>query len=218
MWRPRGTRRQLFAHRRRELRRDEHPAAQRFAQGLDAGGFVDRRPDYREVEPVDRTDIAVKHLAEMECQIDRGGGLAGFAPRRVQPVDSAHCFGRCVECLMADLVPGRILEWEDRQHAIAEEFEHLTAARAQRGGQRLEDLVEKFDDHFPRGRVGDRREGADIGKPQDRADFLDRAALDGPGMNPPPGIGAEIGFEQAGGDGVAGMRHHRQRDGGKHRL
>ena len=108
----------IFADRRRELRRDKHPAAQRFAQGLDAGGFVDRRPDYREVEPVDRTDVAIKHLAEMECQIDRGGGLSGFAPRRVQPVDSAHCFGRCVECLMAYLVPGRILEWKDRQHAI----------------------------------------------------------------------------------------------------
>ena len=99
-----------------------------------------------------------------------------------------------------------------------EEFEHLAAARAQRGGQRLEDLVEKFDDHFPRGRVGDRREGADIGKPQDRADFLDRAALDGPGMNPPPGIGAEIGFEETRGNRVACVCHHRQRDNRQHRL
>ena len=62
-------------------------------------------------------------------------------------------------------------------------------------------------------RVGDRGEAADIGVPQHGADAFDRAALDRSGMNAPSGIAAEIGLEQAGGDRVAGMRHHRERHG-----
>ena len=50
----------------------------------------------------------------------------------------------------------------------------------------------------------------DGGSTESLADALERAALDGPGMNPPPGIAAEIGSEQSGGDSVAGMGHHRQ--------
>ncbi len=95
-----------------KFRGDEHLAAQGFAQGLDARGFVDRRPDYGEIEPVDGTDIAVEHLAEMEGQVDCGSRLAGLAPRGVQPVDGAHRLCRGVERLAADLLARRILERE----------------------------------------------------------------------------------------------------------
>src|SRR5262249_23176883 len=54
-----------LADRRSEVGRDEHLAAQRFAQGLDAGSFVDRRADHSEVEPIDGADIAIEHLTEM---------------------------------------------------------------------------------------------------------------------------------------------------------
>jgi hypothetical protein len=46
-----------------------------------------------------------------------------------------------------DVFPGCVLEGKDREHTVAEEFEHLSAARAQRSGQRLEYLVEQYDDY-----------------------------------------------------------------------
>src|SRR5439155_4645729 len=49
-----------------ELGRHKHLAVQWLAQGLDAGHLVDRRTDHREVEAVDRADITVQHLAQME--------------------------------------------------------------------------------------------------------------------------------------------------------
>ena len=177
---------------------------------LDARGFVDRRPDHREIESVDSADIAVQHLAEMKGQVDRGSRFARIAPRSVHPIDCTHRLGRCLERPMADVFPGCVLEGKDREHTVAEEFEHLSAARAQRSGQRLEYLVEQFDDYRARRRVGDGRKGADIGIPQHRTDAFDRAALDRSGMNSPAGVGAQISGEEARGDCVAGMRHHRQ--------
>jgi hypothetical protein len=64
------------ADHRRELGRDQHLAAQGLAQRLDARDFVDRRPDYSEVETVDSADIAIEHLPEMEREVDRGDWLA----------------------------------------------------------------------------------------------------------------------------------------------
>ena len=54
-----------------QLSGDEYLAPKGLAQGLDACNFVDRRPDYREVETVDGANIAIEHLPEMEREIDR---------------------------------------------------------------------------------------------------------------------------------------------------
>ena len=62
-----------------ELGGDEHRAAQRLAQRLDARDLVDRGADDGEIEPVGRADIAVEHLAEMEREIDGGERRAGAA-------------------------------------------------------------------------------------------------------------------------------------------
>jgi len=141
-----GCRATLVAHRTREFRRDKHIPAQGLAQGLDARCFVDCRPDHREIESVDGVNIAVQHLANMQSQVDRGGRFAGLAPLGVWSVDGVHRLGRCVERLATDLFPGCVVERKDRQHTIAKKLQHLTAARAQRTGQWLDDLVEQFDD------------------------------------------------------------------------
>src|SRR4029077_12645067 len=83
---------------------DQHLAAEGFAQGLDACGFVDRRSDHRKVEPVDGTDIAVEHLAEMEGDADCGGRLARRLPGGIQLVDSVHGLDCSVERKAADLL------------------------------------------------------------------------------------------------------------------
>ena len=133
----------------------------------------------------------------MQSQIDNGGRLAALATCRVQPVDGAHRLGRRVEGLAGNPFPGYVVEREDRQHAVAEKLQYLPAARAYRRGQRLEDLVEQFDNHWSRGDVSCRREATHVGIPQHSPYALDRAALDRAGMYTLSCIGTEIGCEEA---------------------
>ena len=65
---------------------------------------------------------------------------------RVKSVEPAHRFGGGVERVAAGLVARRSIEREAREHAIAKELQHLTAARTQRGGQRFEHVVEHFNE------------------------------------------------------------------------
>jgi len=51
--------------------------------------------------------------------------------RGVQPVDGSHRLCRGVEGLATDLIARCVLARKDREHAIAEKFEHLAAAWAQ---------------------------------------------------------------------------------------
>jgi hypothetical protein len=76
-----------------ELGRDENPAAQWLAQGLDPRDLVDRRADDREVEAIHRANIAIEHLAEVEREIDRGNRFPHPRSIRVKSVEAAHCFG-----------------------------------------------------------------------------------------------------------------------------
>src|SRR5271166_904196 len=110
---------------------DEHPAAKRLAQRLDACDFVDRGPDYGEVEPIDSPDVTVEHLSEVEGEINRSNRLAGLAPRVIQLVDGAHRLGSGIERASTDLTARRVLKGKYREHAVAEEFQDLATARAQ---------------------------------------------------------------------------------------
>ena len=76
-----------------ELGRDENPAAQRLAQGIDPRYLVDRRSDDREVEAIHRANIAIEHLAEVEREIDRGNRLPHPRSISVKLVEAVHCFG-----------------------------------------------------------------------------------------------------------------------------
>src|SRR5687767_1386359 len=53
---------------RGKVARQEHSPAELLAQALDARGGVDRLADNGEVETVGTADIAVEHLADMQCQ------------------------------------------------------------------------------------------------------------------------------------------------------
>ena len=95
-------------------------------------------------------------FAKMEREIDRGEGRACGRARRIERIDVAHRLDRGVERAAASLRPIRLFEREDGEHAVADELEHLAAARAERGGQDLEHVIEQFDDDGTRRRVADR--------------------------------------------------------------
>jgi len=132
----------------------------------------------------------------MEREIDGGDRDAGRRARRIQHFELLHRLGRGVERAPACLIPIRFFEGEGGEHAVANEFEHLAAACAERQSQNLEDVVERVDDDGTRRGVANRGKAADIGIPNDRAELLDGTALDRAGMDAPSGVLAEIGRQQ----------------------
>jgi hypothetical protein len=148
-----------------ELGRDENPAAQRLAQGLDPGYLVDRRSDDREVEAIRRANIAIEHLAEVEREINRGNRLPHPRSIRVKSVEAAHCFGGGGERVATGFIARRSNEGKAREHAIAKELQYLTAVWTQRGCQRLEYVVKHVNEDWPRRRVGYWSEASDIRVP-----------------------------------------------------
>jgi hypothetical protein len=58
----------------------------------------------------------------MEREVDRRNGLAGRAPKGIEPIETIHRVTRGIESQAAGLSPRRITEGEDCEHAVAEEF------------------------------------------------------------------------------------------------
>src|SRR3984957_1507865 len=114
-----------------ELGGDQHRATERLAKRLDARHLIDRRADDREVEPIDRADVAVQHVPKMEREIDRGDRPACGDARTPQRLDVPHRLDRGVERAAASLSPIRVFEREDGEHCVADELEHLATALAE---------------------------------------------------------------------------------------
>src|ERR1700756_4704624 len=92
---------------------DQHLAAQRFAQRFNARDLIDRRPDHREVEPVNGAYIAVKDFADMQREVDLGNRFARFPAYAIHPAECAHCFRRGIERPAAGFVSSAVSEPKD---------------------------------------------------------------------------------------------------------
>src|SRR5262249_3375918 len=103
--------------------------------------LVDRRADDCEVKAIDGTDIAIEDLADVEREIDDGNWLPCPCSIGVKPINAPHRFGGSVERDRTGLTARRVHEGKAREHAIAKELQDLSAAWAQRGRQRFEDVV-----------------------------------------------------------------------------
>ena len=101
----------------------------------------------------------------MEREINRGNWLSLPRSIRVKSVKAAHCFCGGGERVVTGFIARRGNESKACEHAIAEELQHLTAVWTQRGCQRLEYVVEHFDENRLRRRVGYWSEASDIRVP-----------------------------------------------------
>src|SRR5271166_5337214 len=156
-----------------ELGWDENRPAERLAQGFDAGRFVDRGPDDGEVEPVARADVAVKHLPDVEREVDGRDRDAGRRAARVQRIERLHRLDCSIERAPAGFRTARVFEGKDGQHPVADEFEHLAAARPERSRETLEDVVEQINDDGAGRGIADRGEAPDIGVPEHGLKIVD---------------------------------------------
>src|SRR5271155_2431899 len=80
-----------------------------------------------------------------------------------------------------------------------------------RGRQHLKGLVQHLDDLRARGHVADPREASQIRVPQHRVETVDSSALDRAGVNARARVVPKIGPQKSGGDVMAGVSLHRER-------
>ena len=80
-----------------------------------------------EVEPVGCADIAVKHVADMQREVDRHRCETGLRARRIEIGKRLHRSRRGIERRPAGLRPIGFRKRQRRQHAIAEELQNFAA-------------------------------------------------------------------------------------------
>src|SRR5262249_40378535 len=134
---------------------DKDPAAQGLAQCLDPRNLIDRGADDRKVKAIDSTDIAIEHLAKMECEIDGGNRLAHLWSVSVKPVNAVHCSGRGGGRRARGFVGCWVDKGKARKHPVAEELQHLSAVWTQRGRQRPKYAVKHSHKNWPRRHIGE---------------------------------------------------------------
>ena len=128
-------------------------------------------------------------------------GLVGFAPCLIDVAETLEPLESRFQRLHAGLrevvvVRGR----ENREHAIAHEFQRFAFARSDGGDDCLEIIVEQLDHLRGRQPVGQGRETAHVGHHDHGPQLLPLRPLDLPGEHAPPSLRPEIGVEQVLGD------------------
>ena len=127
---------------------------------------------------------------------------AQFRPFRVavfvQPVEPRERAAGRRQRPHAGIRPA-LLDREDREHGVADEFEHLPAPLRHRARRRVEEGVERIEIEPARQPFGHGGGAAQVGEPDRRLDLLPVAAPDRAFQHPPPRAPAEIGVEQGAG-------------------
>ncbi len=90
-------------------------------------------------------------------------------------------------------------ERENRQEAVAHEFEHLAAMTEDHRHLAIEIAVEQRHQLGGRDGIGEGGEAAHVGQPDDCLDRLAEAAADLPAEDARAGVAADIGVEEIGG-------------------
>src|SRR3954447_9098211 len=137
----------------RERRGDEPALLDGAAERRDAARLVHGRPDDGEVEPLPAADIAVEDLPDVETEIGIGDGELARRAVLVQSGKTCAHQGLGVKRRPAGLagLAGR----EDRERAVADELQDVTAGLVHGGDDRLRIVVEEGDDLAGRRGLGD---------------------------------------------------------------
>ena len=147
----------------------------------------------------------------MQRDAERQRREALAQPRLVEMRHSGPCGGDGVERSVAGAAGRASGDRKDRQHAVADEFEHLAAEGLDRKRNAVEPGVEGGDDRRGGIALGKRREAAQIGEEQRRLNGLADAAPQRAGQHPRSAAPSEIGLERRRQRGARGKRRERRR-------
>src|SRR5262249_45528637 len=112
-----------------EIAGSDDRAAELAGKLFQPRGEVHCRPDDGEVEPVAAADIAVKHLADVQCQAETDGVAAGVPSRCRHSGDALSRVKRGGKRAPAHRAGiGFRRDRENREQAVSHKFEHLAAS------------------------------------------------------------------------------------------
>ena len=186
-------------------------STERLAKLFHPNHFIDRWSNDGEVQPISRANVAVQHLADVQRDINIGKGQACSVTLQVARLQVGRRLNSCVESAAASSLLVGLIERYRRQHRVADEFEHMTSTRPQRGCQNLKNIVQHMNDFRSRRHVADPRETAQISVPKHRVKAVDRSALDGARVHPGTCVMSKVNPEEPQCDVVARVSFHRER-------
>ena len=133
----------------------------------------------------------------------RSGGRSGCLQRPAKGEEAGQRLGRGLERRGGGSRFAELVDRKDREHAVAEEFQHIPAVRLHRLGDTLEVAIQELD-HLLRGQVvGERRRAPQVRGHDHRPDALATTTADLAGENPRAGLAAEVGVAAGRGRCVA---------------
>ena len=194
----------LFRARGDEITRHHRIAINRTAQPPDAADHVDGRADHGKIEAASAADIAIKNLTDMKTEIDICRRKVFRVTLMVQDGKTRphrHFRGKCCGAIILAVATS-----EDRQHAIADQFQHAAAMRVDRIDDETGVIIKKRDDLVRLGAIGNAGEIPKIGKPEDRFDPLDFSSCDRATHHLTTGITAKIDIRDRFDDAHAACR------------
>ena len=176
-------------------------AVYRTAHGGDAAGFVDGGADNGEVEAVLAADIAVEDIADMQADIDVATGSPRPCASRAD--DRRWRRSRFGAHRRYASLP-RLRAGEDRQRAVADQFQHIAAGLLDRQDNGFGIVVEQRNEMVRVDGFRQARVAGHVGEPKHGVDLVDLSAGNAAAQHALSGIAPEIGFDQGLGD--AGQR------------
>ena len=143
--------------------RNQDRPVERPAQSLQPADQVDGRTDRGEIQPVGRADIAPQDLADMHGRAEPQGRQALRLPRCVEMRHSGPGGRDRAERRVAGGAGRAFGNRKDRQHAVADEFQHFAAEGMHGAGDAVEPGVESGDHRRGGCGLGQGGETAQIG-------------------------------------------------------
>src|SRR5262249_47004969 len=148
----------------------------RTAHRCDAANLVHGRADHGEIQTILAANVAVEHITQMQSEIHVSDGKtfrSSALVYRRHGLASAKSSGK-----RRITSPTTILSRENGEHAIAYQFENITALSMNRRDYRPSIIVEKGNNVFRLRRIADSCVATEVAEPQYRLDPFGNTSRD----------------------------------------
>ena len=126
--------------------RDQDGLVERPAQPFQPADQIDGGADRREIQPIGSTDIAPEHLAEMQRGAEAQRRQSLLTSRLIEMRHAGPRRGDRTQRRVAGTAGRSSGDREDRQHAVADEFQDFATERVDRTRDAVEPGIEGGDD------------------------------------------------------------------------
>jgi hypothetical protein len=181
---------------RRESAGKQYGPAKRPAKAFESAHHVNGGTDRREIQPIGCPYITPQHLSDMQRHAERQRRQALCGASAIEVVHAGTCGSNRAKRRVACSGGVPLSDREDREHAVAYEFQYFAAESVHRAGYPVEPGVERGDYILGIGRFRQFREAPKIGVEQGRPDNLSQLATQAASQYLGRAAPTEIGLQQ----------------------